>query len=250
MDARRKVHGAIALPSSGIKCDLHIHTCEDPVDKGITYSSYDIINLAKRNGFNCIAITCHNKVVYNETMNEIAGDMLLIPGCEMTIEKAHVLVYNITEEERKSITTFEGLRKWKKSRKNVMVIVPHMCFPVASGLGVERFEKYHDIFDAVEIAQFYKGPIDYNKKAIALAKKYNKPLVANSDAHSLRFFGAPHSLIEGKHLERYEVIKHIRDGKVKPVTRPSTYKEAYHVGKRIVWCWLLGKLGCSCDGPF
>ena len=76
-----------------LKADLHIHTKEDPVHhKDIKYTAKQLIDHAANQGYEVIAITCHNKVYYNKKIKEYAKKkgILLIPGIEKTIKRKHV----------------------------------------------------------------------------------------------------------------------------------------------------------------
>ena len=56
-----------------LKAQLHIHTKEDPQDyRFVRYSAKELINRAAERGFDVLAITCHNRVVYNQELKDYA----------------------------------------------------------------------------------------------------------------------------------------------------------------------------------
>ena len=103
-----------------LKAQLHIHTKEDPIDGGfIKYTTKEVIDYAAKKGFEVLSITCHNKVIYSEKLQEYATkkNILLIPGVEKTIQGKHVLIYNVNNEDIKNINSFVELKKFKRETK-------------------------------------------------------------------------------------------------------------------------------------
>lgn len=208
-----------------LKAQLHIHTKEDPEDrKLIAYNAKEAIDHAAEKGFDVIAFTCHNKVIHNKDLEKYAlsKGILLIPGVERTVERKHVLIYNITEKESQQITSFKRLNELKleKQRKNkpFLVAAAHPFHFGFSCLG-NRVVKYLDLFDAWEYSFFYHKKLDPNKKTMRLAEKYRKPMVGSSDVHMLNFLEETYSLINSeKKID--SILKAIKEGKVVIKTRP------------------------------
>lgn len=200
-----------------LKADLHIHTSTDPADPWIKHSTQDFINHAAKRGYEVIAITNHDKLTRTKSKK-----LLIIPGIEKTIEKAHVLLYNFSKEEIKRISTFKDLRKTKKAKH--LVIAPHPFYPFRRALK-EKFEKNIDLFDAVEHSRLYTRFYNPNKKAAKMAKKHGLPIVGNSDAHALFQFRDTYTLVDSKPTVS-DVIRAIKKGKTKVETRPLSAYEA------------------------
>lgn len=200
-----------------LKADMHIHTSTDPADPWIKHSTQDFISHAASRGYDVIAITNHDKLT-----NKKSSKLLIIPGIEKTIEKAHVLLYNFTEQEIKRINTFEDLRKIKKPKH--LVIAPHPLYPFRRALK-KKFEENIDLFDAVEYSRLYTRFYNPNKKAMKIAKKHGLPTVGNSDAHALFQFRDTYTLIDSKPTITH-VIKAIKKGRTKVETRPLSAYEA------------------------
>lgn len=200
--------------------DLHMHTSEDPKDTFVKHSSKKLIDHFASLGYDVIAITCHDAVIYRTELAKYAQKkgMLLIPGCERTIEGRHTLLYNFTQKEIEKINTFEDLRKMKK--KHNLVIAPHPFFPHGASLR-HKLEENVDLFDAVECSQFYSRHINFfNEKSILFANNNNLPVVGNSDTHMLwHANGTTYSLIDAdKNIA--SVLNAIKAKKVKHVTKP------------------------------
>jgi len=79
-----------------LKADFHIHTREDPHDF-IRYTAVELLAEAARQGFEVLALTCHNKRIHNEDLRKRAEDLgiLLIPGVEAAIEGKHTLLLDM-----------------------------------------------------------------------------------------------------------------------------------------------------------
>ena len=66
---------------SWLKVDLHTHTSEDLQDR-ISYNAFQLIDKAALKGFDALAITNHDFVLYNDELVEYAEKkgILLIPA--------------------------------------------------------------------------------------------------------------------------------------------------------------------------
>ncbi len=197
------------------KANLHLHTSEDPKDSGIKYNIYQAIDEAKKFNFNILALTCHEKFVFQEKMGVYAKKkgMLLIPGIEKKINRKEVVILNC-QKDIENIQTFSQLREYKRKNPDVFVLAPHPYFPSTKTLG-RSLEKNIDIFDAIEFSWFWHPKLNFNKKAKEIAKRYNKPYLATSDTHILKYLDISYALIEADRLEAKEIFKAIREKKIK-----------------------------------
>src|SRR3989344_3901440 len=132
-----------------LKVDLHMHVDRDPLDH-IYYSAKQLIDLAAKQKFDVLAITCHDYVFPVKEIQSYAKKkgILLIQGAEKTLMGKHVLIYNINNSDLKKIKTFDDLRKLKQT-KNILVTAPHPYYPMNFCLRKE-LEKNIDVFDAIE----------------------------------------------------------------------------------------------------
>ncbi len=201
-----------------LKADLHLHTAEDPEDR-ISYTAKQLIDRASVLGFEVISITNHNQVLHNKELENYAKkkNMLLIPGAEINVEGADVLVYNITHSDAAKIKRISDLRKVKK-KKNTLIIAPHPYY-VYKSLG-KKLENNIKLFDAVEYCHFYtKITNSFNNKAANIAAENNKPLIGTSDAHELWKLNSTYTLIDSK-KDPNSVIRAIKQNKIKVITSP------------------------------
>lgn len=215
-----------------IKCDLHIHTSEDEEEgHDLCYDARDLIDRASHLDYDLISITLHDKVIFDEELSDYAESkgVELIPGVERTIEGKHVLLYNLTSEEMKSIDSFDDLRMMKGEKDDLMVIAPHPYFIFSSCLK-EDLEDNIDLFDGIEFSSFHMSWFNLNRKAEKMAKKYDKALVGNSDAHIPLQFGTTFSLVDCEGKEG--LVESVREGDVKVFSRPFSFWEFFKVGFR------------------
>lgn len=197
-----------------------MHAMGDPEDTFIKHTPEQLIDHAASYSFDVLAISCHGKVLFSKKLAEYARKkgILLIPGAEAWIDGKHVLIYNITQKELDRLKTFDDLRAFKK-RKDILVIAPHPFYPMANCLHEKLIENI-DVFDAIEISHLYQAFMNFNRKAIKVAKQYKKPLVALSDTHMLWMFGNNYTWVDSKkNVKSY--FSAIRKGKVKPVHSPT-----------------------------
>jgi predicted metal-dependent phosphoesterase TrpH len=78
-----------------LKVDLHTHTADDFCDL-IPYQTHELIDRAAELGFDCLAITLHDRQLDPAAFRAYATSrgIVLIPGIERTIEGRHVLLLN------------------------------------------------------------------------------------------------------------------------------------------------------------
>lgn len=173
-----------------IKVDLHIHTLDDPKDV-IDYSAHQLLERARALGFGVLAITLHDAVFDRPEVFADAAEMgiLLVPAAEMRIEGADVILLNVSAADVADLKTFADVRALRARRgASVFTIAPHPFYVLGGSIG-SRLLREIDCFDAVELCHFHKGPLNPNYRAAAVARRFNKPLIATSDAHRLHAFG-------------------------------------------------------------
>ena len=174
-----------------IKCDLHIHTLDDPKDV-IDYSAHQLLARARTLGFGALAITLHDAVFdRREVFAEAAAmGILLISAAERRIEGADIIFLNVCSEEVTGLKTFDDVRALQARRGlSIFTIAPHPFYVLGGSIGKRLFREI-DCFDAIELCHFHRGLFNPNWRAARVATRYGKPLIATSDAHRLHAFGS------------------------------------------------------------
>ena len=99
-----------------LKAEFHTHVKGDPQDN-ISYSAKQLVDKAAELNYDVLAITCHNWVYEDQSIEEYAKNknIILFRGIERDIENKHTLLYNITNDEAQKIFTFTDLKKAKES---------------------------------------------------------------------------------------------------------------------------------------
>src|SRR3954463_11010247 len=179
-----------------MKFDLHIHTLDDPKDI-IDYSAHQLLERARALGFRVLAITLHDAVFDRPEVFADAAAMgiLLIPAAEMRLEGADVILLNIAADEAASLRTFDDLAALRAARgRSLFTIAPHPFYVLGGSIG-ERLIERIDLFDAIELCHFWSRWFNPNKRAVEIADRFQKPLIATSDAHRLHAFGSNYTSI-------------------------------------------------------
>jgi predicted metal-dependent phosphoesterase TrpH len=205
-----------------IKIDLHIHTLDDPKDV-IDYSAHQLLERAKQLGFGVLAITLHDAVFDRAEVFADAAAMgiLLIPAAEVRLQGADAILLNVTAAEVAALQNFEDLRQLRAHRGSSMfTIAPHPFYVLGGSIGPRLFDQI-DCFDAIELCHFHKWLLNPNRRAVRVAEKFSKPLIATSDAHRLHAFGRHYTSIPRPQALTIEnVFAALRTGPLR-LTSPS-----------------------------
>jgi predicted metal-dependent phosphoesterase TrpH len=214
-----------------IKVDLHIHTLDDPKDH-LDYTSHQLLERARDLGFGALAITLHDKVFDRPEVFADAAAMgiLLLQAAEMRLEGADVVLLNVQPNEVENLRTFADLRQLRAHRgDSLFCFAPHPFFFFGASIG-HRLLQEIDCFDAIEICHFHKGWFDLNRRARKVAAAHGRPLLATSDAHRLRAFGAHYTSIPRPHsLTPATLVRALREGPRRLTSPPSSWRDLLSV---------------------
>lgn len=156
-----------------MKFDLHIHS-------KYSYDSFlsplDIIKIAKKKGLDGIAVTDHNTIkggIETSKLNN-KNNFIVIVGSEIRTEYGDIIGLFLNEEIKSRI--FMQVVEEIKDQGG-FVILPHpfrlgVDFPI-------NLLKHIEIIEAFNA----RSPKSLNVRALELAKRFKKPMVAGSDAH-------------------------------------------------------------------
>lgn len=202
-----------------LKSDLHIHTGDDPVDY-IAHSNKELIDFGAHLGFEVMAITNHDFMSHREELSEYAAarGIVLIPGVEATIENRHVLLYNF-DYWANPPRTFDELYRLRRANPDLLVIAPHPFFPSQFCLQ-GKLQEHLELFDGIEYSHFYMKNINFNRKAVTLARHSGRSLVGTSDSHFLWQLGTTYSYVEAEERSVSAVIEALRAGRTQVATDP------------------------------
>jgi predicted metal-dependent phosphoesterase TrpH len=210
-----------------IKIDLHIHTLDDPKD-AVDFSAHQLLERARSLGFRVLAVTLHDAVFDRKEVFADAAAMgiLLIPAVEVRLLGADVIVLNITAEEMAQLKDFNDLRRLRARRGNsIFTIAPHPFYVFGGSIGSRLFAEI-DCFDAIEFCHFHIGPFNPNRRAQRVARRFGKPMIANSDAHRLHTFGRHYtSMPMPPALTVENVLAALRGGPLRLTSPPASLRD-------------------------
>lgn len=208
-----------------LKVELHAHTDLDPADR-IPYSTRDLIDHAARLQYGAIGVTLHDAYFDPAEFDDYARErgLILIRGIERTVLGKHILLLNFSRVCA-SITSFDDIRRLKADEPHGLVVAPHARFPNPSALRRPLLDRYADLFDALEVNGHYTRLVDFNRGAIAWARQHGKPLVGNSDLHTLDHLGGTYSLVDAEGTPD-AICDAIRAGRVEVRSRPLSAARA------------------------
>jgi len=208
-----------------IKLDLHIHTLDDPKDV-LDYSAHQLLERARSLGFRVLAITLHDAVFDRAEVFADAASMgiLLIPAAEVRLEGADVILLNVTPDDISSLRTLDDLAALRNRRgSSLFTIAPHPFYVLGGSIG-ERLLKHIDHFDAIELCHFWSRFFNPNRRAVEMAKRFGKPLIATSDAHQLHAFGSNYTSVPAvAELTVQNVIDALRHGPLRVTNPPCSF---------------------------
>ncbi|MCA1659035.1 MAG: PHP domain-containing protein, partial [Verrucomicrobiaceae bacterium] len=172
--------------------------------------------------FRVLAITLHDAVFDRAEVFADAASMgiLMIPAAEMRLEGADVILLNVKADEVRDLRTFDDLEALRARRgPSLFTIAPHPFYVLGGSIG-EKLAERIDCFDAIELCHFWSRFFDPNRRAVEMAERFGKPLIATSDAHRLHAFGSNFTSIpRPAELTVEKVVEALRHGPLR-VTNP------------------------------
>ncbi|HYK91198.1 MAG TPA: PHP-associated domain-containing protein [Acidobacteriota bacterium] len=219
------------------KAELHSHCNLDPADYRVcSHSAEQLISEAAGLGYEILAITCHNRDIWNRELADYAENLgiTLIPGMEVSTEgPRHVLAYNFRTGPE-NLNTLAKIRAL--SNEDTLVIAPHPFFPGRLCLR-GRVVQHIDVFDALEHSGFYLPGIDFNRRVRRLALKHDKPVVGNGDVHMLWQLGRTCTWIYSEPGVS-AILSAIKRGSVRLETTPLSYSDVVRFWASTLWRYL------------
>jgi predicted metal-dependent phosphoesterase TrpH len=199
-----------------LKCDLHVHT---NASRDGESSVEAVLAAAVAAGLDAIAITDHD--VTDGSIRALAAqnsEILVIPGVEVSTRQGHLLVLGTTEMLAPKQDVLKTIAEAKAL--GAITIVPHPFHRWRHGVGL-RCREALLAADAVETlnSRYIIGTA--NQKAEKMAKKYQRPTTAGSDAHNCMFVGFGVTDIEAEECSIVAILDAIRAGRVSCTCRKT-----------------------------
>ncbi|HZE13809.1 MAG TPA: PHP domain-containing protein, partial [Chthoniobacterales bacterium] len=131
---------------------------------------------------------------------------------------------NVTSAEIEKLRTLDDLAALRARRgPSLFTIAPHPFYVLGGSIGEKLIEKI-ECFDAIELCHFWGRFFNPNRRAVEVAKRFGKPLIATSDAHQLHAFGANYTSVpRPAELTVESVIDALRAGRLRPTNPPCSF---------------------------
>ena len=216
--------------------DIHTHTYPTSDDSELTPE--ELIAESKRIGLDGICLTDHDGFWDPRDVEKLGkdNDYLVIPGCEVTTEEGHLLVYGLSEYifgMHKSSFVHELVRE-----EGGAIVVAHPYRRVYRDTAPQDPKSYDEmltralrntVFDMVDGEEIRNGRGSEleNKFSERLSKDLNMSGTGASDAHKLSDIGTFATRFEEKVTNLSDLIRCIKSGKfsaerVRPLRNSET----------------------------
>ncbi len=206
--------------------DIHTHTYPTSVDSLLTPD--ELISEAKRIGLDGICITDHDGFWDHREVVELSRrhDFLVLPGCEVTTEEGHLLVYglrkyifgmhrsefvkDLVEKERGAIVVAHPYRRTYREHADTGPAAYYEMLDLAAK------NRVFGMVDAVEVFNG-RGSKEENAFAFEVARRFDLPGTGASDAHMLEDLGTFATEFQRRVSSLDELIEELRAGRFSPL---------------------------------
>jgi predicted metal-dependent phosphoesterase TrpH len=218
-----------------LTADLHIHTsCSKDGESSVA----QVLATAAAVGIDVIAITDHDTMDGYQIAREIASEVLVIPGVEVSTKDGHLIALGVTTAPEPGMPVLDTITKVHQA--GGVTILPHPFHRYRHGAALKCFEAF-GAADAIEVYNSRYVIPHANQRAMRLARKMGKPAVAGSDAHNARFIGYGRTLIDAE-KDIGSILHAIRDGKTQPAGRKTPVRIYTKQSLRNSWRKIRGRL--------
>ena len=193
--------------ASVLNVDMHIHS-HFSADGNM--SPEDIVERAKKERLDAIAVTDHNSIRGGQEVRKISGGLIVFVGSEIKTDQGEIIGLNLKKDVPSDLSLLQACKAVKK--QNGFLIVPHPFDRFRRGIG-DGMNSITDYIDAVEIFNARTMMGNFNRQAAEFAEKRRLPFVAGSDAHFGPEIGSVRMLVECKR-NADEILKAVIEGKV------------------------------------
>lgn len=167
-----------------IKADLHIHTCYSP---DCCTPLEKIVDHCLNAGINCLAVADHNTIEGALKLQKIAPFKIIVAEEIMTSE-GELMGLFLTEEIPRGLSPEETIARIKSQGGLVNIPHPFGRWPLYNPKKLKTPEILSQL-DIIEVFNSRTPTPHSSAKAWQLARKFELPASAGSDAHTLGEIG-------------------------------------------------------------
>lgn len=206
--------------------DIHTHTYPTSIDSEL--SPEELITESKRLGLDGICITDHDGFWDPEEIHQLSRDFdfLVLPGCEVTTEEGHLLVYGLSEYVF-GMHRASTVKRMVDEVGGVMVVAhPYRrTYREQADSGGEAYDEMLDraarneVFGRVDAVEVFnsRGSDPENEFSHGIARRFGLKGTGASDAHKLADIGTYATEFERPIHSLEQFIHELRAGRFSPV---------------------------------
>jgi len=190
-----------------LRIDLHIHTIHS-ADSRITVD--EAIRRCRAAGLDGFAVTDHDTLGGVSEAVERRGDLIVVPGVEVSARGAHILALDVSEPIPAGLSIAETVDLIHRQGAVAVIAHPYSVFKTwVNGREIEAAK-----FNAVETANAFQFPYGWmQRRNAALAERLGLPQTGGSDAHLPEMVGMAYTVVEADSRDAEAVIHSIRRGR-------------------------------------
>jgi len=189
-----------------MRLDLHNHTRYSPDSR---VSPTDLVARARQLRLDGIAITDHNSVAGIREAEAVAGDLIILPGIEISTRSGHVIAYGVREPIPRDLSVGETVERITALGGVAVAAHPYRFW---SGVGEAALsEARFAAYETCNARTLRRG----NERAHARAAARSVGQTGGSDSHFLDEVGRAVTVLEAGRLRAEDVVQWIGAGKTR-----------------------------------
>lgn len=164
---------------SRLKTVIHIHT---NYSFDANMAPDDLVNVARRQGVHCLAITDHDDIGGALDVRRLAPDLRVIVGEEISSADGHIIGLFLRERIAPGLSLEDTATAIRD--QGGLVFAPHPCATLCeSALGLAELERLRPWVDAVEICNSQNLLVWEERHARAFCDRYGVTPYVGADVH-------------------------------------------------------------------
>lgn len=204
-----------------LRIDLHLHTA---YSRDGYISIEEAFRRSRAVGLDGFALTDHDTIEGVKRAVGLRGDLLLIPGLEVTADRGHILALNISELVPPKLSIPETVERIRE--QGGIAILAHPSSLLKTFLGEGEIAEAG--FTALEVANSMSFPYNWTfRRNLRMAERLRLPKTGGSDAHIPEVVGRAYTVVDADSRDSENVIRAIVRGYTEPSGGGITLKERF-----------------------
>ncbi|MEM2930162.1 MAG: CehA/McbA family metallohydrolase [Thermoproteota archaeon] len=210
-----------------MKIDLHVHTVHSDGNGTVR----EVLQNAKAKGLDGLAITDHATLEGYFKAKQYSGEMLVLPGYELSTDAGHVLIIGLEHlPPKKGFVNYEWLVRWARDEGGLTIL----AHPALNTGKLVRWVNCKT--DAVEVLNASYPLSLFVNRGLKISKILGVPTVGGSDAHFPGSVGDAYTVVEADGWGFEDFSRALRNGRVVFNGRLSPLSSRLRIGFRyLAW---------------